>query len=66
MTIQELRPWINKKIEENPELKEEIFDFYSLCRTEIEDGGSEPHEIELCISSVEELIKEKENAVGKV
>ena len=36
-------------------------DLYDLAVTEIEDGGSAIHEIDLCMSDVEELIKENCN-----
>jgi hypothetical protein len=36
-------------------------DLYDLAAMEIEDGGSATHEINLCMSDVEELIKENCN-----
>ncbi|HUT86353.1 MAG TPA: hypothetical protein VMW66_05935 [Elusimicrobiales bacterium] len=43
-----------------PQIKSEVQDFYQLCRDEIEEGGSEMHEIELCRGSVQELVDEIE------
>ena len=43
-----------------PQLKDQVNDFYQLCKDEIEEGGSEMHEIELCRGSVQELIDEIE------
>lgn len=60
MTLEQVTKWANDKMKEHPELKSEIYDLYVLCRTEIEDGGSESHEIELFMSDVEELIKGEE------
>jgi hypothetical protein len=59
MTLEQLTKWANEKIDENPHLKSEIYDLYSLCRDEIDEGGSESHEIELCMSDIEQLIKEE-------
>ena len=61
MTLQELQTFINKSTKDNPEIKFDILDFYSLCISEIEEGGSEMHEVELCMNSIEELIKENKN-----
>ena len=33
-------------------------DFYSLCLSEIEDGGAEYHEVGMCINDIEELIEQ--------
>ena len=62
MTIQELRQETRKFIAENPNLKDEISDFYYLAVSEIEEGGSESHECDLAYNDMVELIKEsKEN-----
>lgn len=45
-------------IRKHPSLFEQITDLYFLCEDEIEQGGSEQHEIELCIGSIDELISE--------
>lgn len=47
-------------IEKYPSLKSDIHDLIDLCITEIDEGGSEAHEIELCWSDIEELVKEEE------
>lgn len=57
MTLQQFKIEINKQIQENPSLKEEILDFYELAITEIEDGGSSQHEISLCLESINQLKK---------
>jgi hypothetical protein len=58
MSLNELRSFIKDKSLEYPHLKDEFYDLYSLCLSEIEEGGSERHEIELCINDIEETIKE--------
>jgi hypothetical protein len=52
--VKELRAVIAKY----PQLKEQVNDFYQLCRDEIEEGGSPDHEMDLCRGSVRELIEE--------
>jgi hypothetical protein len=41
-----------------PQLKDGVNDMYQLCRDEIEEGGSEQHEIDLCRGAVKDLIEE--------
>lgn len=55
MTLQEFKNRIKKEIEENPNLKEEILDFYELAICEIDEGGSSMHEIYLCLESINDL-----------
>ena len=57
MDIQYLKTYCSDKIKEYPQYKEDILDFYQLCKDEIEEGGSEAHEIDLCINDIENLIK---------
>ena len=61
MTIQELRQETRKFIAENPNLKDEISDFYYLAVSEIEEGGSESHECDLAYNDMVELIKESKD-----
>lgn len=55
MTLQEFKNQIKREIEKNPNLKEEILDLYDLAITEIEDGGSATHEIQLCLEDIKQL-----------
>lgn len=55
MTLQEFKNKIKREIEENPNLKEEILDLYELTITEIEEGGSATHEINLCLKDIKQL-----------
>jgi hypothetical protein len=57
--MDELRNFIIEKCNQYPHLKDSIVDFYQLCLDEIEEGGSPSHERELCMSDVENLIKEE-------
>jgi hypothetical protein len=43
-----------------PQLKDQVNDFYQLCKDEIEEGGSPEHEMDLCRGSVQELVDEIE------
>lgn len=56
--MDELRNFIIQKCNQYPYLKDSIVDFYQLCLDEIEEGGSPSHEIELCMSDVNDLIEE--------
>jgi hypothetical protein len=60
MTRQELYKKAAGLILENPDLKEQISDFYYLALDEIEDGESETHECELAYNDIMELIKENQ------
>lgn len=59
MDILGLRKYCIGVVEKHPELEEEVVGLFNLCISEIEEGGSTPHEIDLCISDVDELVKEK-------
>lgn len=58
MELQDFKNRIKQEIEQNPELKEEILDFYELAISEIEEGASTTNEINLCLQSIADL---KEN-----
>lgn len=61
MGIQKFKKEINEQIAKHPSLKEEILDFYELAITEILEGSSSTHEIELCLQSINDLIEENGN-----
>jgi hypothetical protein len=46
-------------IKEHPNLKAEVIDLLELCQTEIEEGGSPTHEVDLCINSIKQLLEEE-------
>ena len=59
--VKDLIVWCREKASNCPKLKHDIMDLYDLAAMEIEDGGSATHEINLCMSDVQELIKENCN-----
>lgn len=58
MKIHQLKQYCKETIAQHPSFKEEIMDLLDLAISEIEEGGSEEHEIQLCISDIEFIIKE--------
>ena len=46
-------------VKQHPNLKNEVFDLLESCQSEIEEGGSPTHEVQLCINSIKELIEEE-------
>jgi hypothetical protein len=58
MNQQYLKQFCLDKIAEYPDLKSEITDFYFLAMDDMYDGGSEMHEVESAINSINELINE--------
>ena len=59
--MENLQQLVLESIKTHPELRKEIVSLYSLCLSEIEEGGSEQHEIELCTNDIYELINELNN-----
>lgn len=59
--ITRLMEWCKEKKKHCSKLKDDIDDLLELALTEIEDGASIQNEINLCMSDVEELIKENCN-----
>ena len=43
----------------NPQLKDEVNDYFSLMIDEIDDGASTEHEIDLFIGACEDLLAEE-------
>ena len=60
MTLQDLRKESLRLIKENPQLSDEIWDFYHLAVSEIEEGGSESHECDMAYNDIIELINNPE------
>lgn len=56
--MQDFKKWVQDQTNLYPNLKTEILDFFWLCIDEIHDGGSQQHEINLAINSINELIEE--------
>jgi len=57
MNLDYLKGFIKEKIQQYPNLKEEIIDLYYLCLDEIDEGGSEQSEVDSCISDINDLIE---------
>lgn len=55
---QDIKKYATDMILKYPTLKDMIIDLYSLCMSEIEEGGSEQNEFNLFQRDVEELIEE--------
>jgi len=53
--MNELKTYCREVLESNPELQDQVIDIYQMAVEEIEDGGSEDHEIALAIESIEQL-----------
>jgi hypothetical protein len=58
MSIIELRQKVKELALEHPLFKEELYDFYYLAVSEIEEGGSEMHECELAYNDMLELVEQ--------
>lgn len=56
MTINELITWSKDIAEEHPSSKKQIFEFVILCIDEVEQGGSEAHEVQLCYNDICDLV----------
>ena len=58
MNREEFKNWVMGTIVENQSIKSDIVEFYYLALNEIEEGGSEQHEISLAVNDINELINE--------
>jgi len=56
MPLEELRGYCKEVIKDYPKIESDIVELFTLCVSEIEEGGSESHEVELCLGDIEELI----------
>lgn len=59
--IEEFIEWAREKAKACPQLKDEINDYVQWAIDEIEEGASVSHEIQLCMSEINELINENCN-----
>lgn len=66
MNLRLLKQYCINKIQEYPMLKEEISDFYYLAQDEIDEGGSEVHECNLAVSSIDTLISEHNTKIKEL
>lgn len=58
-TYHELKLYAKTITSQYYDLKEEILGLLDLCETEIEEGGSIQHEIDLCYNDINALVKER-------
>ena len=56
MNLAQLKEKTKELITKNPELKDDLMEFYYLAVSEIEEGGSESHECELAYSDMMDLL----------
>jgi hypothetical protein len=61
MDLQDLINFAKPNMNMYPQLASSIEDTIELARDEIQDGGSENHEVELAINSINEMIVEEFN-----
>ena len=59
MNLNYLRKYAFQKAKEHLRLSEQIYDFYHLACSEVEEGGSETHEVQLAINDINELIEDE-------
>jgi len=58
MTLSDLKKYAEGVSKQYPQIDDEVRDLFFLAQDEIEDGGSEAHECELAVGSIDELIAE--------
>lgn len=66
MNLRLLKQFCISKIHEYPMLKEEISDFFYLAQDEIQEGGSDVHECNLAVSSIDTLIREHNAKINEL
>lgn len=59
MNSKEFNEYCQEKIKEYPHLKDDILNIYDLAHDEIEQGGSEVHELSLAVQSIKDLISDE-------
>jgi hypothetical protein len=55
--------YANMVMTKYPKLSGDVKSLVQLCIDEIEEGSPESHEIQLCWSDIEELVKEEEASI---
>ena len=58
MNLEILVGYCKNRIEQYPVLRGDIEDFCYLAHDEVEQGGSEAHEVSLAVSDIEQLIED--------
>ena len=54
--LEQLVQWARNVAKDYPEYKDEIWSFISLCQDEVEEGGSEAHEVQLAYNDICDLV----------
>jgi hypothetical protein len=57
--IEELQAFGDEVIKKHPHFKDEVVELLELCISEIEEGSSCQHEVNLCWSDLEDLMNTK-------
>lgn len=57
--MKELLKYATEMASKYPSKLDEINDLLDLCRDEIDEGGSEAHEIELCAEDIRQACEEE-------
>jgi hypothetical protein len=57
--FKELFIYARSVVAQYPDLKEEVLGLIDLCESEIEEGGSVQHEIDLCKRDIDEIVEER-------
>jgi hypothetical protein len=55
--MKNLLEWAHAIMKEHPGHRNQIWELLDLCHSEIEEGGSETHEIKLCKEDILQLIE---------
>ena len=58
--MKELIKYATEMARQYPHKLDEINELLSLCHSEIEEGGSEAHEIELCAEDIKQICEERQ------
>lgn len=59
----DLIDYAKQVIDKYPVLEGDIQGLLDLCIMEIEEGSPEPHEIQLCWTDIDQLIKDEESKI---
>lgn len=57
MTLRDLAQEIHGRCMERPDLHRELAEIFSPAKAEVEDGGSEAHEVDLAREDIRQLVE---------
>ena len=55
-SLEQLVQWAKGIAKEHPKHRDEIWSFISLCQDEVQEGGSESHEVQLAYNDICDLV----------